>query len=131
MTLPKRVVDFAIPLGQVIYKPGFVIELSVMLLGMAEYYSVPITPQLLIMSILVVGFLSMAAPPIPGGAISVFTVLFVQFGVPGETIALAATVNAVLDFFLTAANLACLQVKVALEMHDVGMLDEKKLKKSI
>ncbi len=129
--IPKRVVDFAIPLGQVIYKPGFVVELSVMLLCMAEHYSVPITPQLLIMSILVVGFLSIAAPPIPGGAISVFIVLFVQFGVPGEAIALAAAVNAVLDFFLTAANLSCLQIQVALEIHGAGMLDEKKLKKSI
>ena len=97
---------------------------------MAEHYSVPITPQFLIMSILVVGFLSMAAPPIPGGAISVFTVLFVQFGVPGGAIALAVAVNAVLDFFLTGANLTCLQMQVMLAANDVGMLDEKKLKKS-
>ncbi len=129
--IPKKIADFAIPLGQVLYKPGFVVELSVMLLSMAEYYSVPITPQLLIMSIIVVGFLSMAVPPIPGGAISVFTILFTQFGIPSGAVALAVAVNAVLDFFVTAANLTCLQVQVAFEVYGVGMLNEKKLKKGV
>ena len=129
--IPKKIADFAIPLGQVLYKPGFVVGFFPLALCMAESYDVPITPPLLVMSVLTIGLLSMAVPPIPGGALSVFTVLFAQLGIPGEAIAIAVSVNAIMDFFMTSAGLACLQVQVALAADGVGMLDEKKLKRSM
>ncbi len=129
--IPKKIADFAIPLGQVLYKPGFVVGLFTLGLCMAESYGILITPLFLFMSILTVGLLSMALPPIPGGALSVFTVMFAQLGIPEEALALAVAVNAILDFFMTAAGVACLQVQVALAAESVGMLDEKKLKRSV
>ncbi len=128
--IPKKVADFAIPLGQVLYKPGFVVGLFTLALCMAESYGIPITPLFLFMSILTVGLLSMALPPIPGGALSVFTVMFAQLGIPEGALALAVAVNAILDFFMTAAGVACLQVQVALASDSVGMLDGKKLKRN-
>ena len=129
--IPKKVADFAIPLGQVLYMPGFVVGVFSLALCMAEYYNVPITPQFLIMSVLTIGILAMAAPPIPGGALSVFTVLFAQLGIPDGAIALAVAVCAVLDFLMTAVSVACLQVQVTLAAHNVGMLDENKLKRGV
>lgn len=129
--IPKKVADFAIPLGQVLYKPGFFVGLFTLILCMAEYYNIPVTPQILVMLILTIGLLSMAVPPIPGGALSVFTVLFAQFGIPSGAIALAVAVNAVLDFFMTSTGLACLQVQVMLAAKGVGMLNENKLKKGM
>ncbi len=128
--IPKKIADFAIPLGQVLYKPGFVIGLFSLGLCMAESYGIPITPLFLFMSVLTAGLLSMALPPIPGGALSVFTVMFAQLGIPEGALALAVAVNAILDFFMTAAGVACLQVQAALASESVGMLDEKKLKKN-
>ena len=128
--IPKKVADFAIPLGQVLYKPGFVVGIFPMVLCMAEYYNVPITPQFLIMGILTLGLLSMAVPPIPGGPLSAFTVMFAQLGIPGEAIALAVSVASILDFFMTAAGAPCLQAQVALAANNVGMLDKNKLKRS-
>lgn len=125
--IPKKVADFAIPLGQVIYKPGFVVGLFPVALCMAEYYGVPVTPQLLVMAVLTIGLLAMATPPIPGGALSIFTVMFAQLGIPGEAIALAVAVNSILDFFMTSTGLACLQVQVALAAGSVGMLDKERL----
>ncbi len=129
--IPKKVADFAIPLGQVIYKPGFVAGFFVLALCMAESYEVPITPLFLIMSVLTIGLLAMALPPIPGGALSVITVMFAQLGIPTEAIALAVAANAILDFFMTAAGMTCLQVQVTLAADAVDMLDHKKLKKSV
>lgn len=125
------VADFGIPLGQVLYKPGFVVGLFTLALCMAESYGIPITPLFLFMSVLSVGLLSMALPPIPGGALSVFTVMFAQLGIPSEALALAVAVNAILDFFMTVAGVACLQVQVTLAADGVGMLDESKLKRSV
>ncbi len=125
--IPKKVADFAIPLGQVLYKPGFVVGLFAVALCMAEYYGVPITPQFLVMAVLTLGLLSMATPPIPGGTLSVFTVMFAQLGIPAGAVALAVAANAILDFFMTAAGLACLQVQVMLAAESVGMLDKDQL----
>ena len=128
--IPKKIADFSIPLGQVLYKPGFVVGFFAMILCMAESYDVPITPLFLFMSVLTIGLLSMAVPPIPGGPLSVFTVMFAQLGIPAEAIALAVAINAILDFFMTAAGVACLQIQVTLAADGVGMLDKKKLKKN-
>ncbi len=129
--IPKKVADFGIPLGQVLYKPGFVVGLFSLALCMAESYGIPITPMFLFMSVLTTGLLSMALPPIPGGALSVFTVMFAQLGIPAEALALAVAANGILDFFMTAAGVACLQVQVTLAADSVGMLDEKKLQRSM
>ncbi|MGM9958510.1 MAG: dicarboxylate/amino acid:cation symporter [Erysipelotrichaceae bacterium] len=125
--IPKKVADFSIPLGQVIYKPGFVVGLFATVMCLSEYYEISITPQFIIMTVLVVGLLSMASPPIPGGALSVITVLFAQLSIPAEAIALAVAVNVVLDFFMTSSGLACLQVQVTLVADSVGVLDKKRL----
>lgn len=125
--IPKKVADFAIPLGQVLYKPGFVVGLFSIAFCMAEYYGVPITPQFLVTAVLTIGLLSMSTPPIPGGPLSIFTVMFAQLGIPAGAVALAVAANAILDFFMTAAGLACLQVQVMLAAKSVGMLDRERL----
>ncbi|MBO5474390.1 MAG: cation:dicarboxylase symporter family transporter [Lachnospiraceae bacterium] len=128
--IPKKVSDFAIPLGQVIYKPGFMVGFFPIVLCMAEYYGVSITPRFLVMSVLTIWLLAMATPPIPGGALSVFTILFAQLGIPSGAIALAVAVNSILDFFMTSVGLACLQVQVTLAAGNMDMLDWKKLRRS-
>ena len=127
--IPGKVAVFAIPLGQVLYKPGYVLGLFAIVLCMAEFYGISSSPQFLIMAVLCIGLLSMAAPPIPGGALSTFAVLFLQLGIPSEAIALAVALSSVLDFFMTSSGLASLQVQVALAADSVGMLDRSRLKK--
>lgn len=127
--IPKKVADFAVPLGQVIYKPGFVIGMFSVTLCMAEYYGTAISPLWLVTTVLATWLLSMAVPPIPGGALSIFTVLFAQLGIPDGAIALAVALNAILDFFMTSCGLSCLQVNVMLVSGSVGMLDKETLHK--
>ena len=98
---------------------------------MAESYGVSITPQFLVMAVLTMGLLAMATPPIPGGSLSVFTVMFAQLGIPAGAVALAVAANAILDFFMTAAGIACLQVQVMLAAKSVGMLDQDRLRSQI
>lgn len=125
--IPKKVANFAIPLGQVIYKPDCVVCFLAMALCMAEYYGIDITVMWLVMAILTSGLLAMAVPPVPGGALTVFTVMFAQLGIPQEAIALAVAVNSILDFVMTAAAMTCLQAEVTLTAGGLDMLDEEKL----
>lgn len=127
--IPKKVANFAIPLGQVLYKPDCVLCFMTIALCMAEYYHVDITIMWLITAVLTTVLLAMATPPVPGGMLSVFTVMFAQLGIPGEAIALAVAVNSILDFVMTAVSLTCLQTEVTLTTGRLKMLDEKCLAK--
>lgn len=121
--IPQKVANFAIPLGQVLYKPDCVLCFMVIALCMAEYYCVDMTVMWLVTAVLTAVLLAMATPPVPGGMLSVFTVMFAQLGIPGEAVALAIAVNSILDFVMTAASLTYLQSEVTLTMGRLKMLD--------
>ncbi len=116
---------FAIPLGQVIFKPGALVGFPLVCLAMAEIYSVPITPVWVVTMVIIVALLSMAAPPVPGGAITCYTVMFSQLSIPVEAVAIAVAVNSVIDFIMTANNLTCLQAVTVMSAGKLGMLDRK------
>jgi len=127
--VPPVLVNFAVPLGQVLYMPGFIVSFSGICLCMAENYAVAITPAWVVTMVIVVGLLSMAMPPVPGGALTAFAVMFTQLGIPNDAVALAVAINSVVDFIATASNLTCLQVEVVMVSGKLGMLDEECLKK--
>lgn len=116
---------FAIPLGQVIFKPGALVGFPLVCLAMAEIYSVPVTPVWVVTMVIIVALLSMAAPPVPGGAITCYTVMFSQLSIPVEAVAIAVAVNSVIDFMMTANNLTCLQAITVMSAGKLGMLDRK------
>lgn len=125
--IPKKVANFAIPLGQVLYKPDCVLCFMTIALCMAEYYHVDMTIMWLLTAVLTTVLLAMATPPVPGGMLSVFTVMFAQLGIPGDAIALAIAVNSILDFVMTATALTCLQTEVTLTTGRLKMLDVQRL----
>lgn len=120
---------FAVPLGQVIFKPGALIGFTLVCLSMAGIYSIPVTPAWIMTMIIVVALLSMAAPPIPGGALTCYTVMFSQLSIPLEAVAIAVAVNSILDFLMTSANLSCLQAESVIVAGRLDMLDKSVLSK--
>lgn len=119
---------FAVPLEQVLYMPSVAVAFVATCLCMAENFGTAITPAWLLTMIVVTGLLSLAMPPIPGGALTCYTVMFTQLGIPGEALALAVAINSMIDFMATASNLTCLQVEVTTVAGQLGMLDTKCLR---
>lgn len=126
--IPETMSHFVVPLGQVIFKPGAVVGFSGVCLCMAVNYGVAITPAWLVTMAVVVGLLAMAAPPIPGGALTCYTVMFTQLGIPVEAVALAVAINSLVDFIMTANNLTCLQIEAVAVSGKLGMLDKECLR---
>ena len=126
--IPPVLVHFAVPLGQVLYMPGVTIAFVAICLCMAENFGAAITPVWLFTMIVVTGLLSLAMPPIPGGALTCYTVMFTQLGIPDEALALAVAVTSMIDFIATAINLTCLQVEVTTVAGQLGMLDTECLR---
>ena len=75
------------------------------------------------------GFLAIAAPPVPGGSLTCYTVLLTQLGIPAEAVGLAVAGNVILDFFMTSCGISCLQAELMLSADKLGMLDRERLKK--
>lgn len=121
--ISPRIAGFAVPLGQVVFKPGAAVGFFVLALGLAEFYGVAMPLPWIVTGVLVSGLLAIAAPPVPGGSLTCYTVLLMQLGIPEEAIGLAVAGNMILDFFMTACGISCLQSELVLSSNRLGMLD--------
>lgn len=123
-----RIVHFAVPLGQVVFKTGAAVGFFVLALGLAEFYGVSMSLPWVVTGILTSGLLAIAAPPVPGGSLTCYTVLLTQLGISAEAVGLAVAGNVILDFFMTSCGLSCLQSELILSANKLGMLDQERLK---
>ena len=60
-----RIVHFAVPLGQVMFKTGGAVGFLVLALGLAEFCGVAMSPSWVVTGVLTAGLLAIAAPPVP------------------------------------------------------------------
>ena len=127
--IDKRLVDFGIPLGQVLFMPGFVAILFGMALGFAEPSGIEITVPWVIIGGFVSLLVSFAVPPVPGGAMMGFAVVFAQMGIPLEVMGVAIAINAIADFPGTVCNVSSWQLALIDVADSLGMLDKETLRK--
>ena len=75
--------------------------------------------------------LSIASPPIPGGTLTCYTIMFSQLGLPEEALVVALALDVLCDFFATGMNMFCLQTELVIQAKGMGMLDETCLHKPL
>ena len=129
--ISSRITGFAVPLGQVVFKAGGAAGFFVLGVCLAEIYGVAMPLPWVVTAVLVAGLVAIAAPPIPGGYLSGYTVLLAQLGIPSEAIALAIAGNVVLDFFMTSCGVSCMQSELVLASDRLGMLDVETLRREM
>lgn len=128
--IDRQIIRFGVPLGQVVFMPGAAVIFLAAGLCMAEVYGVPISPAWLVSALIITVVLAVAAPPVPGGGLTCYTMLFLQLNIPAEAVAITIALNVILEFFGTAVNLFCLQAELvelagALDRLDVNVLRKK------
>ena len=129
--IDKRIVNFGVPLGQIIYMIGGCILFMTAALCMAEVYGVNISPIWLVTALFISVILAIATPPIPGGSLTCYTLLFLQLNIPAEAIPIIIAVEVIMDFICTAVNLLCLQTELVELAGELDMLDYTKLRKAM
>lgn len=127
--ISERIVHFAVPLGQVVFKTGGAVGFFVLAMGLAEFYEVAMPLPWVVAGVLTASLLAIAAPPVPGGSLTCYTVLLTQLGIPAEAVGLAVAGNVILDFFMTSCGISCLQSELMLSASKLGMLDRERLEK--
>lgn len=109
--------------------PGVAIQFFIVSLCIGQSFGTEITIIWIITSIITSTILTIATPPIPGGGLSCYTILFTQLGIPSAGIALVISIELLMDAFLTTCNLAFLQTELVLSAKKLNLLDEEKLRK--
>lgn len=126
--IDKKIINFGLPLGQVVFMPGGAIMFFCIGICMAESFHVEITITRLVTLFIITLVLGIAAPPVPGGGLTCCMILITQLGIPEEAIPIAIAVQMVLDFPATAANIFCLQSELTELAGGLDMLDTKILR---
>lgn len=126
--IDRQLINIGIPLGQVVFMPGAAVMFFCVGICLAELYSVNITPSWLLTLFLLAVVISIAAPPIPGGALTCYTILICGLKIPAEAITIAVAMNVVMEFVATGINLFCLQMDLIELAGSMDMLDVKVLR---
>jgi len=116
MGVNKGIISFGVPLGIVFYAPFTSIYFLIINFYMAESCGIEISIAWILIAILISVILNIAAPPIPGGTLSCYTVMFTQLGIPLETLAVVLALDVVLDFLATSFNM----VELELQLTDIA-----------
>lgn len=129
LEVDKKLTEFGTPLGQVLFMPGFVALLYGLSAGFAKSYGIPITVPWVISAFITCLLVSFAIPPIPGGAMLGFTIVFAQLGIPMEVMGIALAINVITDFPCTACNVSSWQLTMIDVADSLHMLDREILHK--
>ena len=127
--IDKKLVDFAIPLGQVLFMPGVIALLYGSEICFAELYDIKITVPWLIIALITNILISLSVPPVPGCTIMSYSIAFTQLGIPLEVMAVVLALDAILDFPCTAVDVSSWQLTMINVADSLGMLDHEVLRK--
>ena len=123
----EKLCSFGLPLGVVASKMNTALNYMLQSLFFAEMYALDISVPWIAIMLLTASLLSVATPPIPGGGLAAYAVLFTQLGIPAEALAIALTCETVFDFLVTGFdqfNIPFVLLNVAGKL---GLVDRDKL----
>lgn len=125
--IKSSMVSFVYPLGSVIFMPSSVIYFTVIAFTFAEIYQVPVSLPWLVTSVIIVTLIAIALPPIPGGDIIGYSILFSSLGIPEEALLLATALGVLTDYLATGANVALMIFQITSEANRLHCLDRNTL----
>lgn len=121
--LGKYLTNFGLPLGIVFYVPATSSYFLVICFYMAKSYEMSVSAAWILMAVLVTVILAIASPPIPGGTLACYTVMFAQLGIPTEALVVAMAVDVLFDFIATAVNMVLIEAELVQQGRNLNMLD--------
>jgi len=109
----RRIANFGVPFGQILYKPAVAVLFWYAAVSAAESAGLEMSAPWLITALVMSVVLSTAAPPVPGGMSASFAILFMQLDLPTENLAVILSLTSILDFIVTAVNIFSAQSVIA------------------
>ena len=123
--------SFGVPLGIVMHKVASAVNAILVAFYIAGMYQIECSLSWIVMAVLISAITAIATPPIPGGAVIGYTMLFTQLGLPEEGLAIALTIDVLTDFLITSTNIFCLPMALTGVARKYDLLDREVLRKTI
>lgn len=105
LSISRRMANFGVPFGQILYKPGASVLFWFAAISSAASSGAETSVTWIVTALIVCIILSAAAPPVPGGMSASFTILFIQLGLPTTNLAIILSITSILDFLITGVNI--------------------------
>lgn len=122
--IKPAVASFMLSFGTVVSKSATAILYLTTTFHVAKYYGVSADIPWLIMSVVLILVASISVPPVTGCDVMVFTLIYMQLGIPMETLTVAVALTSIMDFFSTSGNMTILLNVILNVANSEGMLDE-------
>lgn len=123
--IKESLVNFGYPLGVVMFMADNQIWLVLCSYACMAQAGVALTADSLVIIIISAFLLSLAAPPIPGGSITCYTLMLSQLGVPLEYVAVLGVLGIIEDAVGTASHVLANQVQLVSTAIDLDMIENK------
>ena len=127
----NHITSFGVPLGIVMFPPATAMYFIIICIYTAEVYQVECSAVWFILAVFSATVLAIAAPPIPGGTLTCYTIMFTQLGLPTDALVVALALDVLCDFVATGMNLFCLQIELGIQSKRMGLLDETILRREV
>lgn len=127
----KKVSGFGIPLGIVLYKPATAFSIVACTLYFAEMYNIDISISWIVIAAVAIAIITIAIPPIPGGALACYTIVFAQLGIPTSALTVMLILDSVFDFICTGFDISFRQCELVNLSRKIGMLNTDLLRKKL
>ena len=121
--IDEKFTDFGLPLGVVFYMPNGAILLGSSVWVLSAMASGGVDPVTLGKLVFVAVIVAIAAPPIPGSAITVLPILFSACGADLSMMPLAVIIASTLGYLLPAMNGYCLQLEILMSAWKSGCVN--------
>ena len=127
----RKFAEFGHPVGSVVFMPSTAVNFLICAIYMAYYYKVSVSALWLMIAILLCAFVAVATPPVPGGALAAYSIIFAQLGIPVSGVAIMVSLDILFDFFDTAFDNSLLALSMVRIASKSDMLDRNQLRKAI
>lgn len=126
--IESKYIDFAVPLGIVVYMPSGAIFIGLAAWGAALSVGMPVSLAVMLRIVVISIILAISAPPIPGSAFVVMPIMFAACGIPMEAFPLAVIFSTIIGYFLPPINGFNLQLEVLMTAKKLGLVKDDVLK---
>lgn len=103
-----KLVDFGVPIGQVMFMPCSAAVMIATCVGASYISGVAVSPVWILTVIIISIIMAVATPPIPGAALMIYSLLFSQMGLPSSCFGVAIALVAISDSIVTTLNIISL-----------------------
>ena len=125
--VPKRLCEYGLPLGLVIYMPASTMSLMVVTMYAGSVYNIEVSVAWYVILVALVVTLQAASPPVSGVDLLAYSVIFARLGIPSDALLIAMVADTCFCFLFSAVNQSMLQMEMVREADRMNMLNLKRL----